>query len=127
MWALYNFATRNVIDRYPTPVGLYYQARVGALVFLPLAVSEHRNWRAFDHPTATIGCLIALAVLCSIAGLGLYAEGLQRLRPSTAVNLLNLVPVFGLAISAHRARRSRHGRADYRRSRRDCRCRHLHP
>jgi drug/metabolite transporter (DMT)-like permease len=40
-----------------------------------------------------------LTTLCSIAGLGLYAKALQRLRPSTAVNFLNLVPVFGLLIA----------------------------
>ena len=74
------------------------QPGVGALGSLPLALLEYPTWRASAHPASTIGCLAGLAVLCSIAGLGLYAKGLQRLRPSTAVNLLNLVPVFGLVI-----------------------------
>lgn len=99
VWALYNFATRSVSDRYPTPVVLYYQAAAGAICFVPLALIERDEWRAPEHPEATIATLVGLTLLCSIAGLGLYAKALQRLRPSTAVNLLNLVPVFGLAIA----------------------------
>jgi len=99
VWALYNFATRSVSSRHPTPLILYYQALVGAAGFLPLALTEYRQWHAPVQPATTIGCLAALTVLCSIAGLGLYARGLRRLRPSTAVNLLNLVPVFGLVIA----------------------------
>lgn len=99
VWAFYNFVTRGIGDRYPTPVVLYYQSAVGAAAFIPLALLEVGSWHAPEHPGATIGSLMALTLLCSIAGLGLYAKGLQRLRPSTAVNLLNLVPVFGLVIA----------------------------
>ena len=98
VWALYNFATRGVSERLPTPVVLYYQARVGALGFLPLALLERGSWHSMTQPGTTIAALVALALLCSVLGLGLYAKGLQRLRASTAVNLLNLVPLFGLAI-----------------------------
>ncbi len=99
VWALYNFATRSVSDRHPTPLILYYQALAGAVGFLLLALTEYRQWHAPAQPVTTIGCLTALTILCSILGLGLYARGLRRLRPSTAVNLLNLVPVFGLVIA----------------------------
>jgi drug/metabolite transporter (DMT)-like permease len=99
VWALYNFSTRTVAHRYPTPVVLYYQSLAGAIGFVPLAFLEHDKWHSFSHPGTTIAALAALTVLCSVAGLGLYAKGLQRLRPSTAVNLLNLVPVFGLVIA----------------------------
>lgn len=99
VWALYNFATRGVVTRHPTPVVLYYQSVAGAIGFLPLALAEHNRWHAFAHPAATISSLAGLTVLCSIIGLGLYAKGLQRLSPSTAVNLLNLVPLFGLVIA----------------------------
>jgi drug/metabolite transporter (DMT)-like permease len=99
VWALYNFVTRNVANRYPTPVVLCYQARAGALGFLPLALFEHHHWHLPTHAGNTMASLAALALLCSIAGLGLYAKGLQRLPPTTAVNLLNLVPVFGLIIA----------------------------
>lgn len=99
VWALYNFATRDVASRLPTTVVLYYQTRVGALAFLPLAFIEHDQWRTPTQPATTLTVLLLLGVLCSVAGLGLYAKGLQHLRASTAVNLLNLVPLFGLIIA----------------------------
>ena len=37
-----------------------------------------------------------LGVFCSTAAFLLYAYGLKNLTPGLAVNLLNLVPVFGL-------------------------------
>lgn len=99
VWALYNFATRKVSGRYPTTVILYYQTLVGAAAFVPLALLEHRQWQPLGAPVETIAALAALTALCSVAGLGLYARGLRQLRPSTAVNLLNLVPLFGLVIA----------------------------
>ncbi|ARQ69460.1 DMT family transporter [Streptomyces marincola] len=98
VWALYNFVTRELGDRYPADQILYYQVRAGAVGFLPLALVEVQAWRTPDHPVATFASLASLTVLCSIVGLGLYAKGLKRLRSSTAVNLLNLVPIFGLII-----------------------------
>ncbi|MFR9725983.1 DMT family transporter [Streptomyces sp. MS19] len=98
VWAFYNFVTRDVGSRCPADQVLYYQARTGALAFLPLALLEWGSWREFAAPVTTVASLAALTLLCSIAGLGLYAKGLQHLRSSTAVNLLNLVPVFGLII-----------------------------
>lgn len=106
VFALYNFATRGVVSRYPTAVVLYYQTVAGAAGFLPLALIEHNRWRELTHPLATASSVAGLTVLCSIMGLGLYAKGLQRLRPSTAVNLLNLVPLFGLVIAAVTLRES---------------------
>ncbi|WP_169526892.1 DMT family transporter [Sciscionella marina] len=99
VWALYNFATRDVAGRYPTPQIVYYQVRVGALAFVPLALIEIGDWHAPHSPTATMTSLLLLAVICSIAGMGCYAHGLTRLRPSTAVNILNLIPVFGILIA----------------------------
>jgi drug/metabolite transporter (DMT)-like permease len=99
VWALYNFATRGVVNRYPTPTVLYYQSVAGAIGFLPLALIEHDQWRPFTHPGSTLTSLAGLTVLCSILGLGLYAKSLQRLSPSAAVNVLNLVPLFGLVVA----------------------------
>lgn len=100
IWALYNLMIRDVASRYPMPVILCYQTCAGALGFLPLALTELRQWHSFAEPTLTVGCLCGLTILCSIMGLGLYAYGLRYLRASTSVNLLNLVPLFGLIIPA---------------------------
>ena len=64
----------------------------------PPACRDHTTCAAPRLPAPPTGALAGPAGLCSIAGLGLYARGLKRRPPSTAVNLLNLVPVFGLVI-----------------------------
>ncbi|MFF8022884.1 hypothetical protein ACFZDJ_17475 [Streptomyces sp. NPDC007896] len=40
--------------------------------------------------------LVHLAVACSVGGFLLYNYGLLRVASSVAVNILNLVPVFGV-------------------------------
>lgn len=44
----------------------------------------------------TSSLLVYLAVACSVGGFLLYNYGLRRMAPSVAVNILNLVPVFGV-------------------------------
>ncbi|MGW5238405.1 DMT family transporter [Monashia sp. NPDC004114] len=99
VWALYSFCTRDVASRYTTSTVIYHQTTAGALGFVPLAALEIPRWRVPAGPGATLTSLAALALGCSLVGLVLYARGLRRLQPSTAVNLLNLVPVFGLGIA----------------------------
>ena len=43
--------------------------------------------------------VVYLGVFCSVAAFFLYAYGLKELDASTAVTLINLVPVVGLIIS----------------------------
>lgn len=48
-------------------------------------------------PSVTSAALLVyLAVGCSVGGFLLYNYGLQTLKPSVAVNILNLVPAFGV-------------------------------
>jgi len=66
----------------------------GALGFVALSPVEAGQWRT---PTAAdLAMLAFLAGLCSIAAFVLYNYGLRDVTSSTAVNILNLVPVFGL-------------------------------
>jgi drug/metabolite transporter (DMT)-like permease len=98
VWSFYNFSTRQLGDRYPTLVVVFYQTLAGAIAFLPLAWLEHARWRT---PSLTAGLsIIHLGVFCSVAAFFLYAFGLKRLDASTAVGLLNLVPIFGVAFSS---------------------------
>jgi len=97
VWSLYNFSTRQLKDRYPTLVVVFYQTMAGAVGFLPLAWLEHRRWQV---PGLIASLSIThLGMLCSVAAFFLYAFGLKQLEASTAVGLLNLVPVFGLGLS----------------------------
>ncbi len=72
----------------------YYQTLAGAAGFLLASLLEIRDWQL---PDASASALLAyLAVACSVGGFLLYNYGLRRMTSSIAVNILNLVPVFGV-------------------------------
>jgi len=97
-WALYNFVTQAVVRRYPTFTVIFWQTLFGLAALLPLALIEADKWR----PLSMTGWLSALflGVFCSTAAFLLYGYGLMSLQPGLAVNLMNLVPVFGLVFAA---------------------------
>jgi len=97
VWAFYNFVTRSVVNRYPMLTVLSYQTAVGAAAFVPLALLEAGQWRM---PSAGSLLIVAyLGVFCSLLAFFLYARGLKGLDAGSAVGLLNLVPVFGVALA----------------------------
>lgn len=97
VWAFYSFVTRKVGESRPMLTVVFYQTAAGALAFVPLALTETGEWQA---PSTEIVLILAyLAVFCSVAAFLLYANGLKSLDSGTAVNLLNLVPVFGVAFA----------------------------
>jgi len=94
IWALYNFITKKVVNKYPPVVFSYYQTLAGALFFMPLAILEFKKW---VMPTFTsLAALLFLGIACSVTAFLLYNFGLRKLTASTAVSLMNLVPVLGL-------------------------------
>ncbi len=94
VWALYNFTTRAVVNRYSALTVSFYQTLAGTIVFIPIALIEASSWRT---PTAfSVGMLLYLGVLCSVVAFMLYNYGLRKLSAGTAVSLANLVPVFGV-------------------------------
>lgn len=102
VWALYNFATRGVVARYPMPTVVFWQTLFGALFFVPAALAEQTvvggaRWL----PTTGIALLSVahLGVLCSVVAFLLYARGLKELDASSAVSVMNLVPVLGVAFA----------------------------
>ncbi|MFF3909513.1 DMT family transporter [Streptomyces sp. NPDC001848] len=93
-WAAYNVVARRTSPGHSPLTSTYYQTVAGALGFVLLSPLEIGEWRM---PTAAdIGMLVFLAGMCSIAAFVLYNYGLRDVTSSTAVNVLNLVPVFGL-------------------------------
>ncbi len=97
VWALYNFATKSVVNRYPMLTVSLYQTVAGAVAFVPLALMEKDRWRV---PTAEgWTMLLYLGLLCSVAAFMFYNYGLRKLTAGTAVSLANLIPVFGVALS----------------------------
>jgi drug/metabolite transporter (DMT)-like permease len=97
VWTFYNFVTRKVVNQYPTVAVTFYQTVAGAVAFLPLAWLEREKWRI--PTTESLSALLYLGVFCSVIAFLLYAYGLKRLASSTAVTLMNLVPVFGVVFA----------------------------
>ncbi|MBP3893045.1 MAG: DMT family transporter [Atopobiaceae bacterium] len=97
-WSLYNFAMRLVMGTYSTLTITTWQTLFGALGFIPFVAYEGLP----DHlPTPTTWASLAYLVIgCTVVGFMLYNWGLEDLEPSTATSLSNLIPVFGLALSA---------------------------
>lgn len=98
IWTFYNFITRTVTDKY-SPVTLsYYQFMFGTIFFVPLVLVEHQPIVAITR--SGVVAMIYLSLGCSVGAFLLYNWGLRKLSAATAVSLMNLVPVFGLLLSA---------------------------
>lgn len=97
-WALYNFVMRLVMGRYSTLTITTWQTLFGALGFIPFMLVEGLPTQ-LPSPTAW-AALAYLVLACTVLGFVLYNWGLKELEPSTATSLSNLIPVFGLVLSA---------------------------
>ncbi|WP_078876451.1 DMT family transporter [Streptomyces sp. 150FB] len=93
VWALYNMVSRLAGGRDAISV-TYHQMTAGAAGFLVASLFESSDWSVPSPTSAAL--LVYLAVGCSVAGFLLYNYGLQALKSSVAVNILNLVPAFGV-------------------------------
>lgn len=97
VWAFYNFTTRKVVGKYPAITFSFYQTVIGTACFIPLAFLEMDKWAP---PNAiSLSALLYLGVFCSVAAFMLYNFGLRKLSASTAVSLMNLLPIFGAVFS----------------------------
>lgn len=96
-WALYNFATQNVVQKYSTITVIFWQTLFGMMALLPLALTEISKWQSINAP-GLLGALY-LGLFCSVGAFLLYGYGLKSLQPGLAVILLNLVPIFGLVFA----------------------------
>ncbi|WP_433500012.1 DMT family transporter [Sphaerimonospora sp. CA-214678] len=94
VWAGYSLLTKMYGDGLNAVVTTYHQTLAGAGGFLIASILEIRDW-AVPSPSSAV-LLGYLAVACSIGGFLLYNHGLRGMKSSAAVNILNLVPVFGV-------------------------------
>lgn len=97
-WCLYNFAMRLVMGKYRAFTITTWQTLFGSLGFLPFALAEGLPTTPLSVPTWL--SLAYLVLGCTVVGFVLYNWALEDLEPSTATSLSNLIPVFGLALSA---------------------------
>lgn len=78
---------------------IFWQTLFGALFFLPVAAFEQVSvGGARWLPSGGFALLSVthLRVLCSVVAFLLYARGLRGLDASSAVSVMNLVPVLGV-------------------------------
>lgn len=97
VFAIYNFATRKVVGRYSMVTVSFYQTVAGTIAFIPLALIEREQWQM--PTTESLWMLLYLGVFCSVTAFMLYNYGLRGLTAGTAMALMNLVPIFGVALS----------------------------
>lgn len=96
VWAAYNFSTKGSGQRYSNLTLVFYQTAAGAVACWPLALAELGSWE--EMPSAGSWAIITyLGLFCSVVAFLFYAYGLKGLEAGSAVNLLNLVPLFGVA------------------------------
>lgn len=93
-WAGYNLLGKRASTGQDAMGVTYYQTLAGAAGFLLASPLEAGDWRTPDATASSL--LVYLAVACSVGGFLLYNYGLRRMASSVAVNILNLVPVFGV-------------------------------
>ncbi|WP_189886420.1 DMT family transporter [Streptomyces xantholiticus] len=93
-WAGYNVLGKRASAGQDVVSVTYYQTLAGAAGFLLASLLEADDWRMPDATASSL--LVYLAVACSVGGFLLYNYGLRRMASSVAVNILNLVPVFGV-------------------------------
>jgi drug/metabolite transporter (DMT)-like permease len=94
VWAGYNVLGKKAGSGQDALSLTYHQTVAGAAGFLLASFLEARHWHLPD--TTGTALLAYLAVACSVGGFLLYNYGLRRMASSVAVNILNLVPVFGV-------------------------------
>lgn len=75
----------------------FYQTVAGAITFIPLAFIEKSSWKIPSMESFLM--LLYLGIFCSVIAFLLYNYGLRKLSSSSAVTLMNLVPIFGVLFS----------------------------
>jgi drug/metabolite transporter (DMT)-like permease len=93
-WAGYNVLGKRASAGQDAVSVTYHQTLAGAAGFLLASLIEADDWRMPDATSSSL--LLHLAVACSVGAFLLYNYGLRRMASSVAVNILNLVPVFGV-------------------------------
>lgn len=96
-WAVYNFMTKKVVNRYPPITFQFYSTLFGTIMMLPLALLERAQWKA---PTVmSFSMMMFLGVFCSVIAYLLYNRGLKTMAPSSVTSMLNLMPILGVFFS----------------------------
>jgi drug/metabolite transporter (DMT)-like permease len=100
-WALYTILGKKVLARFPPLVATAYASLFGTLLLLPAAALEGSLLTGV-HRLTVYGwvSVLQLALLGTVAGFVWWYEGVEMLGASRASAFVNLVPLFGVLLSA---------------------------
>ena len=100
-WALYTILGKKVLACFPPLVATAYAALFGTLLLLPAAALEG-SLLSGVHRLTVYGWIsvLQLALLGTVAGFVWWYEGVELLGASRAAVFVNLVPLFGVLLSA---------------------------
>ncbi len=100
-WALYTIIGKKVLACFPPLVATAYAALFGTLLLLPAAALEGSLLTGV-HRLTVYGWIsvLQLALLGTVAGFVWWYEGVEMLGASRAAVFVNLVPLFGVLLSA---------------------------
>lgn len=71
----------------------------GTALLLPFYLVESLVWRTVPVSTASIGAILALALLVSVFGNLMWNAGNRLIGPARAAIFINLIPVFGTVLA----------------------------
>ena len=100
-WALYTILGKKALARFSPLVATAYASLFGTLLLLPAAALEG-SLLSGVHRLTVYGWIsvLQLAVLGTVAGFVWWYEGVEALGASRAAVFVNLVPLFGVLLSA---------------------------
>lgn len=98
LWGFYNYLVQRIPDRYDSITVTFYQMLYGTIGLVPLLFLETPV--CVNVTPAVIAAVLYLAAGCSVAALLLYNYGLKGLSASHASALMNVMPIFGILLSA---------------------------
>lgn len=90
-WVFYNYATKNLFEKYSQLAIVFYQIVFGTVVLIPFALFENNNWHLMNN--VVVYNFLYLAILCSAIAYVLYMYALENLGSTVTTLYLNFSPV----------------------------------
>jgi drug/metabolite transporter (DMT)-like permease len=99
-YSFYLVLSRNLLQRYPSPLIVAWTFLFGALVLFPLGVPDVAVAASAGILTPRLGWVLAWIVLVpSVVSYGLNNYALKRVRASTVASFVFLQPLFGVVLA----------------------------
>jgi drug/metabolite transporter (DMT)-like permease len=99
-WATYTIIGRNAMKTLSPLVASAYASLWGLLMLVVAAVPEAAGFDWSQFTWSIFGALLYIGAFGTVIGFVWYYEGVKRIGASRAAIFTNLVPVFGVLLSA---------------------------